>query len=177
VHYKNFLGLLDAYRQWQGREQVGVVVVGEAWSRAEQQYLQTAGLVDRVRLFSELEDAALCRLYNTALALVFPSLEEGFGIPLLEAMACGCPVVASHIPSTQEVAADCPIYFDPTRPETLLPALDQARLEGRASQRAQAGLERVKLFSWETTARQTLEVYRHVCDPAGTAAGMGGGHD
>jgi glycosyltransferase involved in cell wall biosynthesis len=160
VHYKNFQALLQAYQTWPGRAEVSLVAVGEPWSRAEQQRLQAAGLVGRVRLLSGVDDQTLCRLYNTAAALVFPSLAEGFGLPLLEAMACGCPVVASRIPSSLEAAADCPLYFDPAIPETLPAVLDQALQEGRSPGRVQAGLERVKLFSWDRTARQTLEVYR-----------------
>jgi len=162
VHYKNFAGLLEAYRHWQGRGKASLVVVGDPWSRAEQQRLVQAGLMERVHLLSRVDDVMLCRLYNLALALVFPSLEEGFGIPLLEAMACGCPIVASRIPATEEVAADFPIYFDLARSETLSIALDQALLSGRDGARVASGLERVKRFSWEITARLTLEVYREV---------------
>lgn len=167
VHYKNFSALLEAYHRWEHCDAVQLVVVGAPWSKEERQFLEAAGLVRRVRLLSQVDDAALCRLYNGALAFVFPSLEEGFGIPLLEAMACGCPVVASRIPSTVEVAADCPIYFEPDRPETLLSALDEVRQAGRASGRVEAGLERVKRYSWDETARLTLEVYRQVWSKAG----------
>ena len=167
VHYKNFAALLDGYSQWEGRGAAGLVVVGEPWSRAEQQYLQAAGLVQQVRLLSHVDDVALCRLYNSALALVFPSLEEGFGLPLLEAMACSCPIVASSIPSTLEVAADCPIYFETGQRESLLAALDQALLTGRTSHRVEAGLEWVKRYSWELTARLTLQVYQDVWKETG----------
>jgi glycosyltransferase involved in cell wall biosynthesis len=162
VHYKNFQALLEGFSAWEGRGEAGLVLVGEPLTRSELKRLEETGLEGRVRLFSGVDDATLCQLYNSALALVFPSLEEGFGIPLLEAMACGCPVVASRIPSTLEVAANCPIYFDLEQPETLLSALDQSRLVERSDARVQAGLERVKLFSWESNAQQTLEVYQDV---------------
>ena len=105
----------------------------------------------------------LCRLYNQAVAFVYPSLYEGFGIPLLEAMTCGCPIVASRIPSTVEVAGDCPIYFDPAEEDDLVNALDIALSEGRNSERVQAGFEKVKSYSWDKTTAQTLQVYRAVC--------------
>lgn len=159
-HYKNFRQLIQAYSLWQRRQEVNLVVVGREWSKDEIDTLTGSGIYDRVRLLDKVDDEALCYLYNTAVALVYPSLYEGFGIPLLEAMACGCPVVASRIPSTIEVAGDCPVYFDPGEKEELVLALDKVLSEGRNSERCLAGLERVKDFSWERTAGQTLKVYR-----------------
>jgi alpha-1,3-rhamnosyl/mannosyltransferase len=101
----------------------------------------------------------LLRLYNQAVALVYPSLYEGFGIPLLEAMACGCPVIASRIPSTVEVAGEQPIYFEPVHLESLLAAFDLALAEGRNSERVRTGLEHAQDFSWDKTSSQVLEVY------------------
>ncbi len=77
------------------------------------------------------DDSQLCKLYNRASGFIFPSLYEGFGIPLLEAMNCGCPIIASHIPSTIEVARDVPIYFEPSDTENLIFALDQVIEEGK----------------------------------------------
>ncbi len=112
---------------------------------------------------TNLDDEALCRIYNQTTAFILPSLYEGFGIPLLEAMACGCPVVASRIPSTIEVAGDCPIYFQPEEVETLTAALDIVMNEGRDSERVKAGLDLVKRYSWNITAERTLKVYRSLC--------------
>lgn len=162
AHYKNFNLLIKAYSLWQHRREVNLVVVGSEWSPDEIKSLKGLGIYDRVHLLDKMDDEALCYLYNTAVAFVYPSLYEGFGIPLLEAMACGCPVVASRIPSTIEVAGDSPVYFDPREIEDLVLALDKVMLEGRDSQRSLAGLERAKGFSWERTAEQTLEVYRRL---------------
>ena len=159
-HYKNFTGLLRAYSTWPRRKDVDLVVVGKQWSRPERQQLAQLGLAERVHSLSGVDDHRLCRLYNQAAAFVYPSLYEGFGIPLLEAMACGCPIVASRIPSTQEVAQECPVYFEPADPEDLCRAFDAALLEGRASERVRQGLERVQRYSWDQTARQILGVYR-----------------
>jgi len=159
MRYKNFQVLVRAYSSWSARDRVGLVVVGSPWSPQEEQELYSRGISNQVRLLSEVSDLELSRLYRQAVALVYPSLYEGFGIPLLEAMACGCPVVASRIPSTIEVAGDCPFYFEPTSEESLREALDTALAQGRASPNVAKGLERCRSFSWDNTASQTLEVY------------------
>jgi glycosyltransferase involved in cell wall biosynthesis len=162
THYKNFDALIKAYSQWQNRSEVDLVVVGRQWSVDERKKLVASGIDGQVHLFGNVDDQVLTRLYRTAVAFVYPSFYEGFGIPLLEAMACGCPVVASRIPSTIEVAGDCPIYFDPAQVDDLIVALDFALIEGRNSVRCRNGLKRVKEFSWEKTASETLKVYRAI---------------
>lgn len=163
VHYKGFGRLVNAFSRWRQRSEVDLVVVGKQWSPDEKNELERLGILDRVHLLQQVDDECLAELYRSAAAFVYPSLYEGFGIPLLEALACGCPVVASRIPSTQEVAGDCPIYFEPCQADDLTQALDRALMEGINSARCQAGLERVKQFSWDKTAWQTLEVYKAVC--------------
>ena len=158
--YKNFWGLIRAYSVWHSREEVALVVAGENWSADEERRLVELGVADGVHLIRDADDESLCHLYNQAAAFVYPSLYEGFGLPLLEAMACGCPLVASRIPSTLEVAGECPIYFEPAEVDALCDALDLAMSQGRDSGRVQTGLERVKRYSWDKTARQTLEVYQ-----------------
>jgi glycosyltransferase involved in cell wall biosynthesis len=161
--YKNFGMLIRAYSKWHWRKEVALVLVGaRPWSDDELQQLAQLQIQNRVQLLQDVDDETLCRLYNRAAAFVFPSLYEGFGIPLLEAMACGCPIVASRIPSTIEVAGECPIYFDPMEEDGLLNALDIALSDGRNRQRIQAGLKKVKSYSWDKTAEQTLKIYRSV---------------
>ena len=162
AHYKNFGRLIQAYSVWGDRNEVALVVAGSSWSASEELRLAELGIQDRVRLLTDIDDEKLCQLYNHAAAFVYPSLYEGFGIPLLEAMACGCPVIASHIPATIEVAGECPIYFEPTEVDELVNAFDVALSEGRDSERTNVGLQRVKQYSWNKTAAQTLEVYRAI---------------
>lgn len=161
-HYKNFTRLIQTYSIFSHRNEVALVVVGKPWTPDEEHYLGKLGIQDSVHLLTDVDDRKLCRLYNKATALVYPSLYEGFGIPLLEAMACGCPVVASRIPSTIEVAGECPIYFEPNNKESLLTALDMVLFEGRDSTRVQVGFSQVKCYSWDKTARQTLDVYHEL---------------
>ena len=158
--HKNFNGLIQAYNLWAHREEVALVVVGNPWSGDEEKRFAELGIRDRVYLLTEVDDETLCYLFNQASAFVYPSLYEGFGIPLLEAMTCGCPIIASRIPSTIEVAGGCPIYFELTEVDSLVNAFDVALSEGRDSERVRSGIERVKRYSWDRVAAQTLEVYR-----------------
>ena len=163
ARYKNFDVLAKAYSLWHRRKEVALVLVGSRpISESEQQLMEKLAIAKQVKLLRDIDDETLCCLYNHALAFVYPSLYEGFGMPLLEAMACGCPIVASRIPSTIEVADNSPIYFDPTEEDDLLNALDIALSQGRNSERIRTGLERVKSYSWDMTAARTLEVYRSV---------------
>lgn len=161
ARYKNFDVLAKTYSLWPRRKDVALVLVGaRPISESEQQLMAELAIAKQVKLLKDVDDETLCRLYNSAAAFVYPSLYEGFGIPLLEAMACGCPIVASRIPSTIEVAGNSPIYFDLAEEDDLINALDTALSQGRNSERVQAGLRKVKSYSWDKTAAQTLEVYR-----------------
>jgi glycosyltransferase involved in cell wall biosynthesis len=162
--HKNFRILLAAYSRWARRNECSLVTVGAPFSNQEMQYMQTTGISSRVHLMSDVDDDRLCQLYNGAAAFVYPSLYEGFGIPLLEAMACGCPIIASCIPSTLEVAGECPIYFEPSDSDDLIAAFDTAIAEGRNSERAHLGLRLVQRYSWDETARKTLEIYHALSD-------------
>ena len=110
-----------------------------------------------------LDDKVLAAAYAGAVALVFPSLCEGFGIPVLEAFACGCPVILSNRTSLPEVGGDAALYFEPECGEELLS--QAARLIADNSLRQEfiiAGRERARAFSWERTAMETLAVYTKI---------------
>jgi len=162
LRYKNFAGLLQAFSMWPKNSEVELVTVGADWSEEERKSITELKLSGKVRLFPFPDDFVLRDLYNQALAFVYPSLYEGFGIPLLEAMSCGCPVIASRIPSTIEVAEDVPIYHGPGNSEQLLSNLDQAYSEAKSPDRILSGLNRAKSFSWELTAQKTAELYREL---------------
>src|ERR1043166_2861453 len=132
----------------------------QSWTSDEKRRLDDLGLASRVQVLTNIDDEHLRRLYSRAAAFVYPSLYEGFGIPLLEAMACGFPVISSDIPSSREVAEDCAAYFDPTSAEDLRAVLDKVVTEGADPNRRVAEIARAESFSWNETARQTLEVYR-----------------
>ncbi|MFM2450487.1 MAG: hypothetical protein RIS44_2937 [Pseudomonadota bacterium] len=116
---------------------------------------------DRVKWLGYVSDAELRSLYEGAMAFVFPSLYEGFGIPPLEAMHCGCPVLAARAASIPEVCGEAALYFDPHSPDDLAAAL--TRIAGDAALRQSlrsAGLRQASFFSWEAGAREMLQVCR-----------------
>jgi glycosyltransferase involved in cell wall biosynthesis len=161
THYKNFDLLLEAYSSWSRRTDIDLIVVSDShWTPEEERRLAKLDLCSHVHLLTDIDDDHLRRLYGQAAAFVYPSLYEGFGIPLLEAMACGCAVVASDIPTSREVAGDCAIYFEPDSSEDLRNALERVVTEGPKATRRAAGINRARAFSWNETARRTLEVYR-----------------
>jgi len=127
------------------------------------------GLDRQVRWLGYVDQTRLVALYRTATALVFPSLHEGFGMPVLEAMACGCPVACARTTATGEIAGDAALTFDPTEVSDIARAL-RALLgsEELCRDLARRGLERARAFSWERTGRETLRVYDEVIarDPA-----------
>lgn len=110
-----------------------------------------------------VSDAELKALYAQATCFVFPSFYEGFGIPPLEAMACGCPVIASTAPAVQEVCGPAALYFNPARPDQLADRLcelfDDPALQDRLRE---AGAERVQRYSWDEAARLNLAAVREV---------------
>lgn len=162
--YKNFKTLFDAYTDWPGNSTVKLLLVGPKLSETEINTFQRCSVSEKIVLVENPDDEALCDLYNQALAFVYPSLYEGFGIPLLEAMQCHCPIIASSIPSTLEVAGDVPIYFEATDKISLLNALNQLSNTSDLQARADKGIIHARQYSWEKTAAdffkalQTLDI-------------------
>jgi glycosyltransferase involved in cell wall biosynthesis len=106
-------------------------------------------------------DEELAGYYQNAVALVFPSLYEGFGIPLLEAFALGCPVIASDIPAFREIAGSAALYFDPLSEDDLKKQIEKVVNGQRYRETLIAeGLKQLKKYSWEETARMTKAVYQ-----------------
>ncbi|HLN81533.1 MAG TPA: glycosyltransferase family 1 protein, partial [Thermoanaerobaculia bacterium] len=118
---------------------------------------------DSVRVVGYLQDADLSTVVAGAELLVFPSLYEGFGLPVLEAMSAGVPVICSDRASLPEVAGDAALFFDPTNisemSETLARAVTDRRLRETLREK---GRQNVARFSWDRTAAETLNVYRRV---------------
>jgi glycosyltransferase involved in cell wall biosynthesis len=125
--------------------------------------VELLGLSDRVVFTGYVPDADLPALLSGALAFVFPSLYEGFGFPLLEAMACGTPVVCSDVSSLPEVAGDAALLVDPLDVEALAGALRRLAVDGDLRRDlVERGFQQAQRFSWRRCAEQTLEVLEQV---------------
>ena len=164
---KNVAGLLRAYRLLLDRlaEFPDLILAGSrGWLFDEtRKLIAELRLTDRVRWIDSPPDADLAALYNLASVFVLPSHYEGFGLTVLEAMACGAPVIISDRGSLPEIAGGAALDIDPDDPVELAEAIERV-LTDDALQRElrRKGLDRVKEFSWERCARETLAVYQHV---------------
>ncbi len=155
---KNFRRLIEAYK---GIEGLKLYIVG-SHSRV---FGEQTGSLDKscnVKYLGRVSDEELVRLYSQARCFIFPSLYEGFGLPPLEAMACGCPVLASDIPVLREVCGDAAVYFDPRLVNGMYETISQFLNEGQdyMEQLRKNGMENVKRFSMEQSAFAFVQVIR-----------------
>jgi len=144
---------------------VTLIVAGGVGYGAEEtlDYVRRQGLGERVKFVGHCDETALDRLYAGAIALLFPSLEEGFGFPVLEAMARGLPVVASNASSIPEIAGDAALLFHPLDDEGMANACRRLMEEPNLAQDLSLrGRAHVAQFTWESAARQTLALYRTI---------------
>jgi glycosyltransferase involved in cell wall biosynthesis len=148
-----------------------VLAGGIGWGGVEAGPALARGIADRtVRPLGRVDDAALAALYARSAAVAFPSLYEGFGLPVLEAMACGAPLVHSATTAVAETAGEAGLAVDPMDPHAIADAL-AAVLEDAAlaSRLRAAGLARAARFSWTDTARRMVAVWREVAAASGSA--------
>lgn len=158
--YKNWARLVEAMGATQLWRTHGLVNVGSPLSAANMEKLRSAGVPDQRVMTLRCDDDTLADLYAAASCFVFPSLVEGFGIPLLEAARCGCPIACSDIPVFREILPQGPAWFDPRSSSSIATALEHSlapehRLESTATAKRTA-----ESFSWQRTAEQTLDFYR-----------------
>jgi len=155
--HKNHVRLFEAFTALRKHDpKLRLVLTGGGLDRLGQ-------LPDGVERWGIVPPAELASLYRRAACLVFPSLYEGFGMPPLEAMACGCPVAASNVTAIPEVCGDAAVLFDPLDPESIANAVLEA--DTRSQELREKGLARVAGFTWEASARAHDDVYRLALEP------------
>lgn len=143
------------------RNRFDLILAGDVCKREDiRAAVDHRGLSAQVKLVGLVSDAELVTLYQQATVFVFPSLYEGFGLPVLEAMGCGCPVICSNASSLPEAAGEAAVFVDPRRAEQLAQELARV-LESTDLQKSlrMRSLARAKECGWERTARQTVAVY------------------
>ncbi len=163
---KNLPRLVRAYRSAliADPELPRLVIAGKlGWKNVEFERLMAAPeLQGRVHLAGYVPDEELLRLFQGATAFVYPSLYEGFGLPVLEAMACGTPVITSACSSLPEIGGEAALYVDPTDETALYSQLLKIRRPEVRQELSRLGLEQASRFSWQEAARQTLALYHGV---------------
>jgi len=163
---KNLARLIEAFhllKQEKAQADMKLVLAGgKGWiDRDIFDRVKELRLQEEIVFTGYIEGRDLPILYNLAVALVFPSLYEGFGLPPLEAMACGTPVISSDVSSIPEIVGDAGILIDPYQVTELAEAmLRVARSESLRAEMSRAGLERSRKFSWQRCAAETLQIYR-----------------
>jgi glycosyltransferase involved in cell wall biosynthesis len=154
--YKNAILFFKALAQWNDSAKIAVVCVGGESELEE----ELRGLVDAVKIYLlKPEDKELSTIYSGAIALIYPSLYEGFGLPIVEAMACGCPVITCRNSSLTEVAGDAAIYVDEYDTTEMIQALEQVQRVEIRQKLIQLGLKQSKQFSWKKMAEEIA----HLC--------------
>jgi len=165
---KNHIGLIRAFaRLVKAHPQLkhDLVLVGKpTWFAAKvEEAARESGVADRIRFLGFVDDNELLQIYNACDVFVFPSFYEGFGLPALEAMACGRAVVCSDASALPEVVDGAAILFDPYSVDEMTRAIADVLLENELRARLERlGLQRAAHFSWQKTAEQTLEVFQSV---------------
>lgn len=167
THYKGLPTLLEAYQQLQKtHSQLGLVICGSPEKNSEvveAQVRQLAAANPLVITPGFVSDVDLAALYSAATVYVHPSLYEGFGIMILEAMAAGVPVVTSNVSSLPEVVGEAGLLIDPKSPPEIASAIERILSDSTlAKELIRKGYERVKQYSWKRMAEQTLTVYKEI---------------
>ncbi len=167
---KNIEGLLMAFKGvLKAIPDLHLILVGRGFVNPSQRLItvndliRSLGLTGKVKKYSNLKTKELVSIYNLAEVYLQPSFAEGFGLPVLEAMACGVPVVVADNTSLKEVAGRAVVLIDPYSTESIVKGLKTLLGDNNKRKRfIRAGLERAKMFSWKKCAEETVEVYQRV---------------
>lgn len=165
--HKNFGFLLRAFAAWPGRARYRLVAVGgDVVTPAEAETIASLGMEGRVTVIPALDRERLVLAYHAASAFVCPSLSEGYGFPLLEAMACGVPVVALRAGSLPEVGQDVPLWVSPGDLGAMVESLDEAVRRDARCESVGRGIRLARQRTWDDVADDYVRVYRVVAEAA-----------
>jgi glycosyltransferase involved in cell wall biosynthesis len=175
--HKNLERLIEAFALLRRRHAIPhhLVLAGPPQGDVERlvHVAEQRGVTDRVHLLGYVADEELPLLYAGAAVFAFPSLSEGFGLPVLEAMACGTPVVTSNTSSLPEVAGDAAVLVDPVSIEAIADGIWSVLADDPLRRSLVAkGVERAARFTWQRCAEQTLEAYRRTVDNSQSGTGL-----
>jgi len=164
---KNLLGLLQAFNSLDVtiKEEYHLVLAGfKGWKNEEIMNMIKVNQ-ENIHYLGYISDQELAKVYNLATLFVYPSFYEGFGLPVLEAMACGTPVVTSHVSSIPEVGGDAVVYCDPHEPEDIRKKMLKVLSDHDLQQEKRTkGLNRAKTFTWERSAKEHLALFKKVLE-------------
>ena len=161
--YKNFGGLLGAVHPVLKKHGLKLICAGGgSFTESENKLIQSLNLTNLVEQRS-INDQTLRKLYQQAIAFIFPSLYEGFGLPILEAFDCHCPCIVNDSSSLPEVAKDAALYINFSKPESVVDAVEQLLFDTVLRQQlVKKGQERLRKFSWQNTVDSTLKLYKEL---------------
>jgi glycosyltransferase involved in cell wall biosynthesis len=165
--HKNLVRLIEAYDllRRRGFDELKLLIIGDEISKlpALRRAVHKHKLHKHVRFLGYLPDDTLAVLYRLAQVFVFPSLYEGFGLPPLEAMACGTPVVTSNVSSLPEVTGDAAVLVDPYEVESIADGMERVLTNPElCAELRQKGIARAREFSWEQSVARTQQLYQEV---------------
>ena len=162
---KNIIRAFDTYVRKKKDRKTELIWVGKmGWeNNSAFEQIKARGLSKRIRFLHQVDDKELAGLYRGAIALVFPSLSEGFGLPVLEAMASGCPIIHSERGAIKEIAGECQVAVDPMMPDRIAEGMIRVTEDvGLRERMISAGRKRARRYTWKKAARATVEVYREL---------------
>ena len=161
--YKNFQFFINSIAGYLNNKHMHLLCAGGgSFTSDELHMFQKLNLIKRIH-FVDINDSNLSELYKNARAFIFPSLYEGFGLPVLEAFSCRCPVILSNSSSLPEVGGNAACYIDPNHSDSIVQGVESVLSDDNYKKELiNRGLQRLKLFSWEKTAYNTKNVYNNL---------------
>lgn len=162
--YKNFGVLIEAYANGKLHQEVDLLCFGGGeFSKEEVDTFRKYRVTNHIHYRSG-HDIVLAQVYHNAKFFIYPSLYEGFGIPITEAMSVGCPVITTNSSSIPEVADDAVLYFDNNSSDSLIDKMRLLLFSSTEAERLKAlGYQQAKKFSWNKTVQETLAIYKKLC--------------